>query len=80
MDKKLISFLLDSISIEDCRYTYSKMCLERISLHVANNTLYDKFNSLISDFIEDNELGDEWFENNFIDVEEVFEIVLDNYN
>ena len=77
MEERLIEFIKDNISLEDCQYTYSKMCVERIPLRYANNQLYNKLGDLVDDFVADNELPLEWFDQSFINLEELFERLLD---
>ena len=77
MEERLIDFIKNNISLEDCQYTYSKMCIERIPLRYANNQLYNKLGDLVDDFVADNELPLEWFEESFINIEDLFERLLD---
>ena len=78
MKEKLIEFIKENVSIEDINYTFSRMCIERTPLHYQNNNLYNQLSDLVDDFIADNELSEEWFEETFIDIEDLFEDLLDN--
>lgn len=78
MKEKLIEFIKENVSIEDINYTFSRMCIERSSLRYQNNNLYNQLSDLVDDFIVDNELSEEWFEETFIDIEDLFEDLLDN--
>ena len=49
------------------------MCIERAPLRMVNNNLYNKLSDLIDDFLQDNDLTDEWFEETFIDIEDLFD-------
>lgn len=76
MVKKLVEYILENVDIEDVNYTYSKMCIERTSLNVANYDLYNKLSDLVVDFVLDNELSDEWFETEVGLIEDLFEELL----
>jgi hypothetical protein len=50
------------------------MCLERIPL---DSYLYNQIDDLVQEYIQDNELSQEWFEENFFDIEDLFLKCLD---
>lgn len=70
---KLIEFLKDNIDNADVQVTYSRMCIERAPLRMVNNNLYNKLSDLVDDFLQDNDITDEWFEETFIDIEDLFD-------
>jgi hypothetical protein len=74
MTKKLIDYIKHSIDSDVLGYTYSKMCLERIPL---DSYLYNQIDDLVQEYIEDNELSQEWFEENFFDIDDLFLKCLD---
>lgn len=77
MKEELIEYVKNNIDMGDVEYTYSKMCIERVPLHYANNNLYNTLSDLVDDFVSDNELSEEWFEETFIDIEDLFEDLFD---
>lgn len=74
---KLVQYIQDVISVDVLNYVYSKMCLERIPLKVADSYLYNQIDDLVQEYIEDNELSQEWFEENFFDIDDLFVKCLD---
>ena len=78
MKEKLIEFIKENVSIEDINYTFSRMCIESTPLCYQNNNLYHQLSDLVDDFIADNELSEEWFEETFIDIEDLFENLLND--
>lgn len=77
MREELIEFVKSNIDSMDIEYTYSQMCIQRVPLHYANNNLYNQLSDLVDDFVSDNELSEEWFEETFIDIEDLFECLFD---
>lgn len=77
MKQELISVVKSFISNDEVEYTFSKMCIERVPLHYANNTLYNKLSDLVDDFIADNDLQDDWFEKTFLSIDDLFEYLID---
>lgn len=64
----------------DCvTYTYTAMCVQRTSLQTQNYELYVHIFDLIQDFGLDNELTEDWYMEEDIDVEDVFEKLLDYF-
>lgn len=78
LQQELITHIKHTISNEVLSYTYSKMCYERVPLKIVDCYLYNQIDDMVQEFIQDNDLTQEWFEENFIDVEAVFEECLDN--
>ena len=72
MEKKIIEFVKANINMEDVNYTYSKMCVNRTSLHYQNPYLYNKINDLVEEFCIDNDIDNEYF-----DIEEIFDKIMD---
>lgn len=77
MEKQLIEFVKENVNSEECAWAYSQMCIKRMPLNCVDYELYCRIGDLIDDFVEDNELGEEWFEENFSDIYDVFEKILD---
>lgn len=71
---KLVQHIQDVISVDVLNYVYSKMCLERIPL---DSYLYNQIDDLVQEYIQDNELSQEWFEENFFDIDDLFVKCLD---
>lgn len=76
MKKKLIDYIIDNVGFDEFEFTYGRMCMERCSLRSVNSVLYDRLEGLVKDFVEDNELSEGWFDENFIDIDDLFEEVL----
>lgn len=74
---KLIDFMIARLDVYHLSNVYSLMCYERIPLSVANNSLYYMLIDLVDEFKMDNDLSDSWFEENFMDIDELFEEILD---
>lgn len=74
--KNLVNYVLEHIDIEDVKYTYSRMCIERNNLNNANYSLYNKISDLVDDFVSDNELSDEWFETEVGLIDDLFDELL----
>jgi hypothetical protein len=74
---KLVQHIQDVISVDLLNYVYSRMCLLRIPLKIADYYLYNLIEYIVQNFIEDNELSQEWFEENFFDVDDLFVKCLD---
>ena len=74
---KLVQHIQDVISVNLLNYVYSKMCFARIPLKIADSYLYNQIEYIVQDFIEDNELSQEWFEENFFDIDDLFLKCLD---
>lgn len=74
---KLIDFMIARLDVYHLSNVYSLMCYERIPLQVANNSLYYMLDDLVEEFKMDNDLSDSWFEENFMDIDELFEEILD---
>lgn len=77
MKEELIEYVKNNVNSSDVEYTYSQMCIQRVPLHYANNNLFNQISDLVDDFISDNELSEEWFEETFIDIEDLFEYLFD---
>ena len=77
LEDKLVQYIQDVISVDILNYAYSKMCLLRIPLKNADSYLYNLIEYIVQDFVEDNELSQEWFEENFFDVDDLFVKCLD---
>lgn len=73
MKEKLIEFIQENIDSADVQVTFSRMCIERAPLRMVNNNLYNKLSDLVDDFIIDNDLTDDWFEETFFDIEDLFD-------
>ena len=73
MKEKLIEFIQENIDSADVQVTFSRMCIERAPLRMVNNNLYNKLSDLVDDFISDNDLTDDWFEETFFDIEDLFD-------
>ena len=76
MKEKLIDFIVETVDFDECQFTYGKMSIGRCSLRNVNPCLYDKLQDLVDIFVEDHELPIDWFENNFIDIDDLFDDVL----
>lgn len=63
--------------IYDLQYTYSQMCMNRTPLNMENPKLYNHIQDLIDDFITDYELDEEWADTYGVDVDYIFEKLLD---
>ena len=63
--------------IYDLQYTYSQMCMNRTPLNMENPNLYNHIQDLIDDFITDYELDEEWADIYGVDVDYIFEKLLD---
>lgn len=74
---KLVQHIQDEICYSVLIDTYSQMCLERIPLKIANSYLYNQIDDLAQEYIQDNELSQEWFEENFFDIDDLFVKCLD---
>ena len=72
MKKKMIEFIKENVDMEDVNYTYSKMCVNRTSLHYQNHSLYNKIDDLVEEFCMDNDMDSEDF-----DIEEIFDEIID---
>lgn len=68
-----------SFDYDDVTYTYTKMCVHRTSLQTQNYDLYIHIFDLIQDFGLDNELNEDWYIEEDIDVEDVFDKLLDYF-
>lgn len=79
MVKKLIEFVLSEIDIEDVKYTYSRMCINRCNLFHENYSLYNKLDDLVHDFIIDNDLYDDWLETEVGLIEDLFDELLKEF-
>ena len=77
LQQELITHIKHTISNEVLSYTYSKICYERVPLKNADSYLYNQIDDLVQDFVEDNELSQEWFEENFFDIDDLFLKCLD---
>jgi hypothetical protein len=62
----------------DVRYTYSQMCINRTPLKMEDDMLYNHLMDLVEDFGVDNDLDNDWYEYEMIDIEDVFDELL-NY-
>ena len=74
---KLVQHIQDVISVDILNYAYSKMCYERVPLKIADCYLYNQIDDLIQEYIQDNDLTQEWFEENFFDIDDLFLKCLD---
>lgn len=61
-------------------YTYSRMCINRTPLQVEDNRLFQHLMDLIEDFGIDNDLDENWWVYEMIDVEDVFDDLLDYFD
>lgn len=65
--------------IFDLPYTYSLMCVNRTPLHIENERLFQHIMDLIEDFGVDNNLDENWWVDEMIDVEDVFDDLLEYF-
>ena len=75
MEAKIIDFVEKELSRETILCVGSKMSMNKITLREADAALYERIGDLIDQFVEDNELDAEWFEENFLSAEDVFESI-----
>lgn len=69
--------------VYDAKYTYSQMCISNCPLYYQNPNLYGHIQDLMEDFGLDNDLEENWFDDEFIDAEDMFDMYLsylDNIN
>ena len=69
--EKMVNFFIVNIDVDDVKYTYRKMAVNRPPLYHQNYTLFNRVDDLIVEFCNDNDIEDDF------DVEEIFEKVLD---
>ena len=82
MEEELIQYVDNNFNslVFDLQYTYSQMCMNKTDLMGENERLYEHISNLIEDFVIDNELEEDWAEDFGIDVQNVFEKLLNrNY-
>lgn len=60
----------------DLPHTYSRMCVNRTPLHLENKSLFQHIMDLVEDFGIDNDLDENWWVDEMIDVENVFDDLL----
>lgn len=78
MVNKLINYCIEKLDNEEIRYTFSKMCMKRCDLPRTNYELYNDLENLLVDFLDDNELTEEWFETEVGLVEDLFDCIIKN--
>jgi hypothetical protein len=76
----MIDYIVRNIDGEEAQFCFSKMCIHRTSFRIEGGSLYSQIDRLMEDFIYDNELDDDWYDANIIDVDSVFEDVLKRYD
>ena len=76
MTKKLVNYILENVNVEEIRFTYSQMCMKKTDLARQNWELYNDLENYVDNFIEDNELDDEWFETEVGLIDDLFEELL----
>ena len=75
MEAKIIDFVEKELGRETILYVGSKMSMNKMTLREADAVLYERIGDLIDQFVEDNEIDAEWFEENFLSAEDVFESI-----
>lgn len=65
--------------IFDLPHTYSRMCVNRTPLYMENERLFQHIMDLIEDFGVDNNLDENWWVDEMIDVEDVFDDLLEYF-
>lgn len=73
MIDKLVEFLKENIDSKDIELASDSIWEERIPLRIANYKLYAEIIDLIDEFISDNDLSEDWFDDLGLDIEELFE-------
>lgn len=71
--EQIVSYVLNSIDYDVLEFVYNQMCINRTSLQNESYMMYDTLADLVNDFIEDNELSQEWFETEIGDIEDLFD-------
>ena len=64
----------------DIRHTYSQMCINRTPLKMEDDMLYNHLMDLVEDFGVDNDLDNDWYEYEMIDIEDVFDKLLEYFD
>ena len=75
MEAKIIDFVEKELGRETILYVGSKMSMNKMTLREADAVLYERIGDLIDQFVENNEIDAEWFEENFLSAEDVFESI-----
>lgn len=76
MEKRLVEYVLCCVGENEIRRTYSQMCMEKRNLPTQNWELYNYIKNLVDDFVEDNDLSNDWFETEVGLIEDLFEELL----
>ena len=64
----------------DVRHTYTQMYINRTSLKVEDDMLYNHLMDLVEDFGVDYGLDNDWYEYEMIDIEDVFDKLLNYFD
>ena len=76
MEERLVDFVLYYVGEVEIKRTYSQMCIEKRNLPTQNWELYNYIKNLVDDFVEDNDLSNDWFETKIGLIEDLFEELL----
>jgi hypothetical protein len=77
MVNKLKVYVASIVDQHECDNAFTQMCIERAPLKMVNHQLYGKIEKAVDDFLEDNELDEEWLEDNVGDIEDIFNSLFD---